>query len=407
NEAMTMLEGNPVDFVISDWEMPGSTGIDLLNRMRADDRFKHIPFVMVTAPVSQERDKVEQAGSLGVDEYVIKPFRSQTLQEKIHEALAKANIRGRKAVLLVDDDNDSRAAIKEYIEAMGYGPIYEAADGEAGFALLRQKGIEIAFVMSDWEMPRLAGIDLLRQIRKDPEFSRMPFIMVTSQTSIERLKIEQALDLNVDHYLLKPFRSADLRDKVEHVLKKAKANFPIERDLTRADECLLLYRWDDAILAFKQVLDIDPRCVRALIGLGIAHRGMGDEKSTYKGVQFFRKAISISPTCEEAHLELAFTFEHSRAVDHAIDVLKQATTLCVFSDKIRLHLGRLLLMRGADVEGREQLKKALEINPGLDEAKALLAGRDPGQADEAGDLDDILSGKVPATDNEEPGDGQS
>lgn len=74
-------QGAPFDFVISDWNMPGMTGIDLLKKVRADDRFKTLPFMMVTA--ESEQANVVIAVKAGVSNFIIKPFAAQTFQDKM------------------------------------------------------------------------------------------------------------------------------------------------------------------------------------------------------------------------------------------------------------------------------------------------------------------------------------
>jgi len=79
--ALDALKAAPVDFVITDWNMPGMAGIDLLKAIRADDRFKHLPVLMVTAEA--KREQIIAAAQAGVNGYVVKPFTAQALKEKI------------------------------------------------------------------------------------------------------------------------------------------------------------------------------------------------------------------------------------------------------------------------------------------------------------------------------------
>lgn len=73
--------GEPFDFILSDWNMPGMTGLDLLIKIRADERFSKVPFLMVTAEGEQE--KVVTAVKAGVSNFVVKPFNVKTLEGKI------------------------------------------------------------------------------------------------------------------------------------------------------------------------------------------------------------------------------------------------------------------------------------------------------------------------------------
>lgn len=382
-EALKVLRENTVSFVISDWEMPNTTGLDLLRTLKTDDQFKKIPFIMVTSPISEEKYKIEDAAAADVDGYIIKPFRSQILREKIDRCLSEMNFNGRNGVLVVDDDDDVRQMLVEYIESMGHKPIFQAKDGDEGFAALQLHQSEIAFVVSDWEMPKMAGIDLLRRIRADEKLGSTPFIMVTSQTSIERVKIKQALDADVDNYLLKPFRVQDLKEKVEFVLKKAKEQVSIERDLARGQEYLDSARWSHALKTFTQVIAQDSQNVRAYLGAATAQHHLAPEKAIPRATQFIRKALAVNPRCVQAHLDLALTFESAMSLEKAIACLREALNHCSFSEQIHYHLGRLLLRRGLKAEGYKELQKALELKPDFREAEELLAGKtDEGTRDE-------------------------
>ena len=79
--ALPMLQQGEFDFVVTDWNMPGMQGIDLLRAIRADANLKHIPVLMVTAEAKKEQ--IVAAAQAGVNGYVIKPFTAATLKEKL------------------------------------------------------------------------------------------------------------------------------------------------------------------------------------------------------------------------------------------------------------------------------------------------------------------------------------
>jgi len=81
NSALTALSQGSFEFVVTDWNMPGMTGIELLKAIRADERFKTLPVLMVTAEA--KREQIIEAAQNGVNGYIIKPFTAQTLEEKL------------------------------------------------------------------------------------------------------------------------------------------------------------------------------------------------------------------------------------------------------------------------------------------------------------------------------------
>jgi len=80
---LPMLQSGNFDFLVTDWNMPGMTGIDLLKAVRDDDKIKDLPVLMVTAEA--KREQIVLAAEAGVNGYVVKPFTAQTLQEKIEK----------------------------------------------------------------------------------------------------------------------------------------------------------------------------------------------------------------------------------------------------------------------------------------------------------------------------------
>lgn len=81
--ALPMLQNGNFDFVVTDWNMPNMQGIDLLKAIRAEDKLKHLPVLMVTA--ESKREQIIEAAQAGVNGYVVKPFTAVTLEEKINK----------------------------------------------------------------------------------------------------------------------------------------------------------------------------------------------------------------------------------------------------------------------------------------------------------------------------------
>jgi len=88
NTALPMLQSGNFDFLVTDWNMPGMTGIELLKHVREDERLKDLPVLMVTAEA--KRDQIVAAAQAGVNGYVIKPFTAAVLKEKIEKIFERA-----------------------------------------------------------------------------------------------------------------------------------------------------------------------------------------------------------------------------------------------------------------------------------------------------------------------------
>ncbi len=87
--ALPLLQSGKFDFLITDWNMPGMQGIDLLRAVRADEKLKSLPVLMVTA--EQKREQIIAAAEAGVNGYIVKPFTATTLKEKIDKIFARVD----------------------------------------------------------------------------------------------------------------------------------------------------------------------------------------------------------------------------------------------------------------------------------------------------------------------------
>ncbi len=123
--------------------------------------------------------------------------------------------------LVVDDDDDCRSTVVEYLSAMGFNYVSIARNGVDAFRIVSHNPT-INFIISDWEMPKVSGIDLLRSCKLSNNLKKIPFLMITSQTSFERMKIIQAGKANVDQYLLKPFNLSVFQERVLSIIENSK-----------------------------------------------------------------------------------------------------------------------------------------------------------------------------------------
>lgn len=120
-------------------------------------------------------------------------------------------------ILVVDDFPTQRKLIKRTLLALGFENVIEATDGVDALEKL-QSDKEVEFVICDWHMPRMMGIDLLRAVRADDKLRRMPFLMVTAETKKEN--IIEAARAGVSNYIAKPFTVEALQEKIQDILNR-------------------------------------------------------------------------------------------------------------------------------------------------------------------------------------------
>ncbi|MBI1398483.1 MAG: chemotaxis protein CheY [Betaproteobacteria bacterium] len=118
--------------------------------------------------------------------------------------------------LVVDDFSTMRRIIRNLLKELGYTNVDEAEDGVAGLAKLRGGGFE--FVVSDWNMPNMTGIDMLRAIRSDAQLKHLPVLMVTAEARKEN--IIEAAQAGASGYVVKPFTAATLEEKINKIMQK-------------------------------------------------------------------------------------------------------------------------------------------------------------------------------------------
>lgn len=119
-------------------------------------------------------------------------------------------------VLVVDDFSTMRRIIKNILRQLGFTNIIEADDGSTAWETLNKDKID--FVISDWNMPKMPGIELLRKVRSSEEFANMPFLMVTAEAQQEN--IIEAVQAKVSNYIVKPFTAETLGQKIDKIFDK-------------------------------------------------------------------------------------------------------------------------------------------------------------------------------------------
>ena len=118
--------------------------------------------------------------------------------------------------LVVDDFSTMRRIIRNLLKELGFTNVDEAEDGVA--ALAKLKGGNFEFVVSDWNMPNMTGIELLRAIRADADLKHLPVLMVTAEAKKEN--IIEAAQAGASGYVVKPFTAATLDEKLGKILQK-------------------------------------------------------------------------------------------------------------------------------------------------------------------------------------------
>ena len=119
-------------------------------------------------------------------------------------------------ILVVDDFSTMRRIIKNLLRDLGFNNTAEADDGTTALPILQAGGID--FLVTDWNMPGMQGIDLLKHVRADEKLKDLPVLMVTAEQ--KREQIVEAAQAGVNGYIVKPFTAATLKEKLDKIFER-------------------------------------------------------------------------------------------------------------------------------------------------------------------------------------------
>lgn len=117
-------------------------------------------------------------------------------------------------ILVVDDFPTMRKIVRTIFGQLGYSNFIEAEDGQKGYEALQQNK-DVKFIVSDWNMPNMTGLEFLKTVRADERFKHLPFMMITAEA--EKENIIEAVKAGVSNYIVKPFTAQNLKDKIEKI----------------------------------------------------------------------------------------------------------------------------------------------------------------------------------------------
>jgi two-component system, chemotaxis family, chemotaxis protein CheY len=118
-------------------------------------------------------------------------------------------------ILIVDDFATMRKVVRNLLKQVGYEDIVEAEDGVMALKALKSQKIDV--VVSDWNMPNMSGLELLKAVRADAELAKTPFLMVTAEALQDN--VVAAVKAGVNNYIVKPFTAEVLNEKIRKIME--------------------------------------------------------------------------------------------------------------------------------------------------------------------------------------------
>ena len=118
-------------------------------------------------------------------------------------------------VLIVDDFATMRRILKNILKQLGFKNLVEADDGTTAWEVLEGQNIDL--IISDWNMPKMTGLELLKKVRASDTHKTTPFLMVTAEA--QKQNVIEAVQAGVSNYVVKPFTAEAISDKLKKILK--------------------------------------------------------------------------------------------------------------------------------------------------------------------------------------------
>lgn len=233
-QALALCAEQRFDLILTDVEMPKLDGWELCRRIKGDPKTAHTPVVICSS--LGEASDLEKGFDLGADEYLVKPVVPEELIGRLQALLATKMLSQRERLLVVDDSAAIRHLVSDCLKRQGF-QVTTAVDGQDGLEKALASKPEL--ILTDYDMPRMTGFELVVALRKNAETRDIPLVMLTARdTKRDQAQMRAA---GLSSYLVKPFGTDKCIALVERVLA--------EKRLARYKEASRLYTSEGAVQA--------------------------------------------------------------------------------------------------------------------------------------------------------------
>lgn len=223
-DALQKILNEDPDLVISSMHLPDMTGSELVVRMRQHDNMKNIAFMLISSETHYRYlEPIRQAGAIAI---LPKPFETEDLRTAISATLDYINPHSLDLpgydpdsvkILMVDDSAFSRNFIRRVLNDFGLTDIIEVTDGKSALACMEDNFFDL--VITDYNMPKMDGKELIVHIRESSSQPSIPILMVTSEQDQSRLASVQKV--GVSAIWIKPFDTSLVKRLIEQILSES------------------------------------------------------------------------------------------------------------------------------------------------------------------------------------------
>jgi len=257
-------------------------------------------------------------------------------------------------LLIVDDMMNMRRTLNNMLRYIGYIFIEEASDGDIALQMMMKNPPD--FVITDWNMPRMPGIDLIRKARENEQFSNTPFLMVTAE--VQESHIVQAAESDIDGYIIKPFVAKTLQTKINSIIEKRKSPTEFDQLIIEGINLRKEKQYENAMAKFEEALKLTGKSARVWHLIGETFQIKGEMK---KAEKYFQEAAKNNPLYVKVHHSLGELYQKTGEDEKAFVALEKAIKISPNNVFRQIALGKIYLTKGKIKEAGKVFKKALQV----------------------------------------------
>lgn len=262
-------------------------------------------------------------------------------------------------ILIVEDQQDMLQSIKAMLEMIHYGrKVYDVANGKEAWKFLSKGDEGVDFIIAEYEMLDMNGIELLAQLRQNKKFRDIPFLMITGE--VDRSLVAEAAEHDVDGYLTKPFVTAALEQKINEANRKAQHPDPMTIHLRKARDLEDEGNVSGAMQEVGIAIAANPGSSRPLRELGRLYVEGGDIQ---KAIDCFQKAVLVNCLDVSSHHYLGQLYLRMGKIDEATNCFATAIDISPRHSERALKLAYLLLRKGRLAEAEKVFSLVMKNNP--------------------------------------------
>lgn len=256
--------------------------------------------------------------------------------------------------LVIDEGQTFREALSGALKTLGHRKVTSVMDGMTALEVLKSENV--GFVICERSLRQLSGMELLKEIRENPEFPRVPFMMMGSEANKDDILL--AAEFGIDGFLKKPFVLKDVTARITACMQRYQDSSSTEALFESARALLMKGNYKKAIEAYDRILVPLPQSARVRVGLARCHRSL---ERLDEAERCLKDAVAVNPMYVHAFHELGLVYLQQERIDEAMRAFDSAIQLSP-SNPVRYEtLGDILMRRSRWSEAEDYLMRAVKL----------------------------------------------